>query len=250
MVNETTSATDSMFWHGATAPAYSVQWAINSTDDTAKDANPAISWSASKSAGLHPVLYFKYIKSKFNMIERHKIDQRLKQIEAAFDEAAANGQDLLAEKFLNALNLAAKESLLYAKGVTKYIDRDVLQKYKNKIRGGHISNTMLKDFTRVIPKKHCQKINTVKDIFDGIEIWHYHNEDAMRAVEKKQKMSQDEKSKMRDPVAFGLIKGSNNMYFITEWDDIHCDLSFEEIIAVVGKKEQVKHVITKTPKLV
>ena len=66
-------------------------------------------------------------------------------------------------------------------------------------------------------------------------------------MQKKQKMSSDEIEKMRDPIIFGVIKETDRYYFIDEWDDEHCTLSFGEIIKVMGKqskksvaKEEVK----------
>ena len=37
--------------------------------------------------GINPILAFKYIKKKFNFLERSMIDRRLKHLEKAFDKA-------------------------------------------------------------------------------------------------------------------------------------------------------------------
>jgi hypothetical protein len=57
-------------------------------------------------------------------------------------------------------------------------------------------------------------------------------------------MSSDEKSKMRDPILFGYIKETDRLYFIADWEDEYCDLTFDEIIDVVGENK-----LTKYPKL-
>jgi len=185
---------------------------------------------------ISPLLYFKYIKSKFKVVERKKIDRKVKEIEKAFEVAVENGQNVLAEKFLEEITLMGKEAMLYGKGVKKYIDREDLMKYKNKIRDGHISNTYLKDFTRVIPAKVTKELEKVKHLYDAIEIWHYWNENAKDV----KKMSADEKSKMKDPVMFGLINGSKKMYFIADWEDEYCTLTFKEMSKVLAKQTKNK----------
>lgn len=43
---------------------------------------------------------------------------------------------------------------------------------------------------------------------------------------------------MRDPVLFGLINESSRFYYVAEWEDEYCDLTFEEIADKLGKKEE------------
>lgn len=195
--------------------------------------NYQLTIATDNSQGIGPSLYFKYIKSKFTLIQRSKIDKRIKELEAAFEVAVENGQDVLAEKFLANMNTMAKEALLYAKGIVKCIDRKDLTKYKNSIRGGHISNTLLKDFTRVIPRGVMKRLATVKELFDTIEIWHYWDESAKDV----KRMTREEKEKMKDPVMFGMFKGSDKMYFIAEWEDEYCNLTFKEMTRVIMKQK-------------
>lgn len=183
--------------------------------------------------GISPQLYFKYVKSKLKTIERFKLDRRLAKIEAAFMKAAENGQTMMAQKILNGLSRLTRESLMYAKGLKFYIEADVLSKHKRNIRGGHISDTPLEEFTRVIPEDVLEKKKAVEGLFDSFVIYHYWNEKAVDAKE----MAPEEKAKMRDPILFGRIKESNCLYFIADWEDEFCTLTFDEIIDVVGEEE-------------
>jgi hypothetical protein len=192
-----------------------------------------VSWGVSKGGNLHPNLYFSYIKSKFNLIQAHKLDSKLKALEDAFNEAVENGQEVLAEKFLQQLDIQAKEAALSVKGLKYWIDREDLMKHKNNIRGGHISNTEYKQYTRVIPKRVVKEKDKYAGLFDYLEIWHYYS-DEQKDVKK---MSSEEKSKMKDPVLFGMIKGSNRMYFIADWEDEYCDLTFSEMTRVLGNRK-------------
>lgn len=184
--------------------------------------------------GIHPKLYFKYIKRKFGFLEKRRLDTRLKKLEKAFYKALENGQEAFAEKFLNKLAQETRESAILAKGINIFIEKDDINKYKNKIRDGHISDTQLKDFTRIIPKKVLEKKKKVENIFDGFVIYHYWDEDAKDV----KKMDKEEKEKMKDPVLFGWIKETNRLYFIADWEDEYCDLTIDEMIDVIGKDDE------------
>lgn len=199
-------------------------------------------------SGIAPELYFKYIKKKFGTLEGMKLNARLKRLERAFNVAVENGQISLGEKLMKELSREARESAMYAKGFKHFIEMEDLHKYKRKIRDGHISDTKFEHFTRVIPDDVLAKKKKAEDLFDGFVIYHYWNSETERKMEAKQKMSPEEKSRMRDPVLFGVIKESDRLYFIAEWDDEFCDLSFEEIIDVIGKDED-EHTIGREPQL-
>lgn len=199
-------------------------------------------------SGIAPELYFKYIKKKFGVIEKMKLDARLKRLEKAFYKAVENGQIALGEKFMKELVRETRESAMYAKGIKHFIEMEDLKRYKHKIRGGHISDTLFGDFTRVIPDDVLAKKKSVEDLFDGFVIYHYWDEEAAQKAEKKEKMTPEEYSRMKDPVLFGVIKETNRLYFIAEWDDEFCDLSFEEIIDVVGGSDDA-YTIPRNPML-
>ena len=188
--------------------------------------------------GISPILYFKYVKSKFKFLENIKMNSRMKRLEKAFDKAVAAGQDALSKKILTDVSREARESVLYAKGIKMFIERDDLVKHKSKIRGGHISDTVLRDYTRIIPDDVLAKKEKVKDCFDDFVVYHYYNEAEEKKREEKQKMSSEEKSKMRDPILFGIIRETNRLYFVADWEDEYCDLTFEEMIDVLGKDEK------------
>jgi len=204
------------------------------TGEWRSDSSGNLTFSVEKDKGISPILYFKYTKSKFKMIERNRIDRRLKQIEKAFNVAVENGQDALAEKFLKNIAKEARESELFAKGVRYYIDRYEVNKYKNHIRGGHISDTKFQDYTRVIPKDVIKKKKKFEGLFDEFIIYHYWNPDA----EDMKTMDRDEKEKMKDPILFGVIKETNRLYFIADWEDEYCDLTFDEMIDLLGMNEE------------
>ena len=44
-----------------------------------------------------------------------------------------------------------------------------------------------------------------------------------------------EVAKRKDPILFGLIKGSRKLYFVGDWQDELCDLTFQQIVDKLGK---------------
>ena len=198
--------------------------------------------------GIAPELYFKYVKSKFGVLENMRIAGRMKKLEAAFDKAMENGKKQLGEKILLEVVRETKETMMLAKGIKLFIEKEDLDKHKHNIRGGHISDTRLEKFTRVIPEDVLAKKKKVEGIFDGFVVYHFWDKEAEKKIEKKQKMSPGEKSAMKDPVLFGFINECNRLYYIADWEDELCDLSFEEILDVLGKKDE-EVALTRQPKL-
>lgn len=191
--------------------------------------------------GLHPQLVFKYIKSKFGLLEKASLDRRLKKLETAFLQAVENGQEALGNKILRELTRETRESVLYVKGYKYFVEREDVWKHKRNIKGGHISDTKFEDFTKVIPKDVLKKKKEAEPYFDGFVIYHYYNNEMEEKIAKKQKMSEEEKSKMKDPILFGWIKECDRLYFIADWEDEYCDLTFDEIVDVVGENKLTKY---------
>lgn len=201
-----------------------------------------------RTKGIHPMLFFKYVKKKFGIIDGYRMDRRLKNLEKAFDKAVESGQEVLAEKFLMEFTREFRESALYAKGIKMFIEKEDLSKHKHKIRDGHISDTKYEDYTRIIPKNIIAKKKKLEGVFDGFIVYHYWNDKIEEKVAKKEKMSSEEKQKMRDPILFGTVRESNRLYFIDEWDDDECDLNFEEMTSAIGKDDK-EFLITDKPNL-
>ncbi len=179
---------------------------------------------------MRPRMYFEYVKKNFSKLENKKISQGIKKIEKAFDKAVSNGQIALGKKLLKKVVISTKELIFKTKGFEYFIEKDILNENKRNIRDGHISDTNLKDYTRIIPEDVIEKLNKVKNLFDDFIIYHYWNEDC----EDVKNMTEQEKDDMKDPVLFGTIKENDKFYFIADWEDEFCDLTFDEMIEELG----------------
>lgn len=192
----------------------------------------------SKTHKIKAEFYFKYLKKKLSLLEKMKLNRRMKNLEKAFDIAVESGQDVLAKKFLDKVVQTSIESELYAKGIQYYLDKHIIDKYKHRIKDGHISDTLLEDYTRKVPKKILDKKKKVEHLFEKFIVYHYYNPELEQKREEQQEMTPSEISQMRDPILFGKTKYSDRYYFIGDWEDEECDLTFDEMIDAIGCDEE------------
>ena len=191
--------------------------------------------------GISPQLYFKYVKSKLGILAKRKFEGRLKQLERAFDEFIEQGHEAMAKKTLETIVRETRYAEIESSGVKYVIDSSAITKHKNSIKGGHISNTSLENFTRPIPTNILNRIKELKKakVFDEYTVYHYFNEKLEEKKEKKEPITPSERSAMRDPVLFGSCREiPGKMFFIADWEDEYCDLTFDDIICSIDKRKR------------
>lgn len=66
------------------------------------------------------------------------------------------------------------------------------------------------------------------EIFDNYVILHYDFDNNGTDLPSDKKKEEVEKRK--DPILFGIIAGSNKLYFIGDWIDEYCDLRFDDVV--------------------
>ena len=48
-------------------------------------------------------------------------------------------------------------------------------------------------------------------------------------------MTEEEKRIKKDPILFGVIYGSNKLYYIADWVDEYCDLTWDQVVEKLEK---------------
>jgi hypothetical protein len=131
----------------------------------------------------------------------------------AFDECKNEGR------------IAQCELLLAQNGFTKYQTEESMISFIKKSEKG-LCLTEIDRFRRHIPKSVVENIEKAISVgvLSNIYILHYDPTSVKNIYYTK------EKEKIKDPVAFGVIYGSTNMYFIDDWVDEYCGLTYNEII--------------------
>lgn len=196
------------------------------------------------------------VKDFFGQLSKTSLELKdVKDIGKFYEQAIARaisaGQTALREKLEADREVIRAESYLIEYGLTKYVTEEQVASFYSKVfEKKNLKLNWIKNFIRPIPsdileiKKGVDELN----IFDNYVILHY---------DPKDNGSDDtaaEKEKKKDPILFGVMKGSRKLYFIADWKDEVCDLTLEEMFKTLGKdvleinNETVKSYINKIVK--
>ena len=194
-----------------------------------------------KKDGINPVLIFKLWKKKMTYMEGRKYNARVNKLKKLAAKYVSLGHNALSQKFMRKLQEEVRFCELYACGIKMFIQKSLIDKYKYKIRDGHIADTLFDKYTKVIPKDILEKKKKLekRKVFDKFVIYHYYNEELEAKKEEKEEISASEREAMRDPILFGICNDlPDKLFFIGEWDDDYCDLTFDELISAVDIDEE------------
>lgn len=183
-------------------------------------------------------IFFDSIKTKISNLDSNDIDDVLDNYENALNNAKLNNQTALVEKIIDYSKILKYELILSKSIFNKYINESELvnfyniathhDKYKTKL-----TLTYIKNFIKVIPHDVCELRQSADDlkVFDNYIILHYnYNNDSVSETK-------EELEKKKDPILFGVIQGSTKLYYIGDWVDEYCDLTFDSLIKKLGKKK-------------
>lgn len=194
------------------------------------------------------ILMFLYFMFCFDKIKLNKVKETFKLVKKSCEEIDANdnrllgyrqaaivaensGQTALKESLNEKYNICYSELKLKDIGFNKYISEENIINFVKKCPKG-LRLDYIKNFTRQIPESIIDKKNKCDNLFlfDNYVIMHYD------PTSKSYKETQREIELKKDPILFGLIKGSRKLYFIDEWIDEICDLNLDQIAELIGKK--------------
>ena len=151
----------------------------------------------------------------------------------AIKKAKLMGQTALIDQWLGRMFIAKYESFLRAKGFHHKITEAQLVKFVKKTKKGVVL-TYVKNFSHPIPDQVLQKKLEADDlhVFDNYVILHY--DPSGKVYVKTEQEKEKERSYRSDPILFGLIADSRDLYYITDWTDEYCDLTLDKFLEVSG----------------
>ena len=122
------------------------------------------------------------------------------------------------------------ENALVVHGHSRYISEESLVEIAQKSSRGFCLD-WIKNFVRPLPPDVlAKKVRLDKAlIFDNYLVLHYD------PLNKSNKKTQTEIRQLLDPILFGVIKGSRKLYFVADWIDEYCDLTFEQLIKIADE---------------
>lgn len=190
---------------------------------------------------LEPSEYFKILKGKLEGINEEELQRSLNYVADQILAAKRVGQ----KSFLRQLSFTGdallKEQILLSRGIKDYVLRDDIKQFILNVNPKNsIKIIELERYPRAIPLEVLQKISEVQtlNLFDDycIVFTDLTNEDYSTPEEKKFV------ARNRDPIVFGFFrdpqtgKSHDRFYFIADWEDEHCDLTFSKLIDKMSKQ--------------
>ena len=180
--------------------------------------------------------FFKAVKA--SAIDTVKYSDRVNNYLNALNHAKNNNQEALVQDIQQKIDEIKYESILFAGGFTTVITEEQVVKFYKECQKG-LELTWIRNFIRVIPKKAADKKKEADalDVFDNYCILHFDP--------KKKAYKEEEK----DPILFGVIRGSRKLYYIADWVDEYCDLTLDQFIEKFGDEAIKANDITVNIKL-
>lgn len=164
--------------------------------------------------------------------------ERIKPYMIALKRANDMGQTALADQLTAQIFNNKYESILQAEGLHYKISEEQLVSFIKKTEKG-VRLDYIKNFTHNIPDEVYAKKTKADSllVFDNYCVLYYDPD--LKSYKLTKKEEEEIRRKKSDPILFGMINGSRNLYYIADWIDEYCDLTLEEFIKVSGldKKE-------------
>lgn len=179
--------------------------------------------------------FFSLVKasSKESVITyRDRVSDYLKSIH----NAVTVGQTALVEDLLRGLVTNKYESVLFAEGLYYVVNESQMVSFVKQCEKG-IKLEYIKNFTRPMPQDIVDKIAKINqlEVFDNYVVLYYDPDG------KIYKETAKEEAKRKDPIIFGVIAGSEKLYYVADWIDEYCDLTLEAFIDAIGVKKDEFH---------
>lgn len=197
-----------------------------------------------KEPDIEPEQYFKLLKGKLKKAEFEKIQKRLDAIGDQILKAKAIGQTAFLEQLSFTYDVLVKEQILFTKGYKKFVYKDDVKEFIDKVTPKNsIRIIELDRFPRAIPMDVMEKLADVKaaNIFDDYLVV-FTDLTGMKSEDYQSPKEKEFIKRNRDPIVFGFFRhektGLNHdrWYFIADWEDQYCDLTFDKMIDKMAKQ--------------
>lgn len=177
--------------------------------------------------------FFKELKLRGQKIK--VIADRIKDFEKVLEYVKSTHQKALQERIEATLEIVRAETNLLSLGLKTVILEGMVVFFHKKCTERDRRSLRLdwiKNFARIIPEKLVEMKNRCDqlEIFDNYVILHY-DPNNKGSLETKEEIA-----KKKDPILFGVISGSRNLYYIGDWIDEHCGLTLRAFIEEFGSK--------------
>ena len=188
---------------------------------------------------IEPSVYFENVKGNVSIILYEEIISVQNYILKEINRAKDLGQIVLANDLLFTYRVTQKELMAVANGFNRYVSRDVVKQFVDKIEPhASVKVTDLERYPRIIPDENASIIKQAKDlnIFDSYAVIFTDLENAVQQTEEDKEFIERNK----DPIVLGYFYNSeyrqkyDRYYVITDWVDEYCDLTFDKMVREIS----------------
>ena len=173
-------------------------------------------------------------KTACDMISKNIISQDLEKtaikLKTVIDKTKANGQSALADRLLNEHQNLINEVILVKNGLFHYLtEEDAINLLKTADFGIRID--FWNDYPDIVPDEVMEKKKKADAlrVFDNWCIMHYDP----KGTTLKQMKTEEWK---RDPILFGMIVGSDRLYYVADWKTKDDDLTIDKVCEILNIK--------------
>ena len=162
---------------------------------------------------------------------------RIEPYMIALKRANDMGQVALAEQLTAELFNNKFESILYSEGLHYKISESQIVEFVKKTEKG-VRLSYISNFTNHIPIEIIEKKQKADDlkIFDNYCVLFF--DPKAKSYKMTEKEAEDLRRKKSDPILFGMMNGSKNLYYVADWIDEYCDLTLDKFIEISGIDKQ------------
>ncbi len=182
--------------------------------------------------------FFKQLKKSFEFLENKDVNDIIEFYSKHIKQAKDLRQTALLENLINKIDIIKLESILFNDGhFTKYVSEEDIIKFNGKFGVKNLYLTRVKNFNRVIPNRIFELKQKADEllVFDNYVILHTDaTGDVINETEAERKARI---RREKDPILFGLIKGSTKLYYIGDWVDEYCDLTLDKLLNALEVEE-------------
>lgn len=176
---------------------------------------------------LTPKEYFNQLKQSVKTIDDKLIKNSYLTISKLADKYLKTGQEKSLGKLYFLTKVLDKEKELVKLGVSKYVYRSDVENYIDNVSSDVVKIIDLKNYIREIPDELVEVIDKTKKLFNKFYIIYT---DYTGKDERKVEAERREK----DPILFGVFTHnrfvSDRFYYLGDWVDEYCDLTFDKFI--------------------
>lgn len=193
-------------------------------------------WQKEEAEEIDAIQFFDSMKTLLKS-ETLTYAARIKPYIVALKQAHDLGQEALAQNLVSSMFINKYESILFAGGIRHKVTENQVVRFVRKAEKG-LRLDYIKNFARPLPesavaaKKSADKLL----VFDNYVILHFDPE--LKSFAEMQADIEKQRQKKADPIMFGVISGSKNLYYITDWVDDYCDLTLDKFVEVAGLEDK------------